>query len=75
MLKVTELDLSANLNKYLRLASKEDIVIVSDGADIAMLVAPNRSRTVDELIGIAYDDGVDYKSAREERLSRHERND
>ena len=76
MIQVTATDFKTNFGKYLSLASKEEIHITKNGADIAILIPPNpRPSVIDELVGAIPDDGYTVKQARAERRARHESND
>jgi antitoxin (DNA-binding transcriptional repressor) of toxin-antitoxin stability system len=70
MIQITATDLKANLGKYLLLARREDIRITKNGADVAMLIAPEiKSGWVDDLTGIISDANADARKIKAERLA------
>lgn len=68
---VTNVDFQNNVNKYLALASQEDIVITCEGNQIARLIGldKNTSFLSDSLVGIIPSD-IDLQKERNERLKR-----
>jgi prevent-host-death family protein len=71
MIQITATDFKTNLGKYLTLASREDIHITKNGADIAVLSAPKAKRGwVDDLVGVIPSSDVDVKGLKAERLAR-----
>jgi prevent-host-death family protein len=70
MIQITATDFKSNLGKYLSLASRDDILITKNGADIALLVAPKAKPCwVDDLTGIIPGADADAKKIKEERLA------
>ena len=71
---ITATEFKSNVGKYLILASKEDI-ITKNGKRIAKLSDASEDKTdiLKSLIGIL-PNNISKDEAREERLSKHERN-
>ncbi len=69
---ITDVEFKNNLNKYLELASLQDIIIIQNGKNIARVTAPkvNKLELLDKLVGIIPSDAMDEETAREERLKR-----
>ncbi|WP_227762787.1 type II toxin-antitoxin system Phd/YefM family antitoxin [Zhaonella formicivorans] len=72
---ITATEFKTNIGKYLKLAAKEDIIITKNGKRIAKLTNASEDKTdiVKSLIGIL-PNTISESEAREERLSKHERN-
>ena len=72
MIKITATNFKTNFGKYLNMASREDIQITKNGADIAILSAPKSKRSwVDDLTGIIPETAdADAKQIKAERLAR-----
>lgn len=72
---ITATEFKTNIGKYLKLAAKEDIIITKNGKRIAKLSDASEDKTdiVKSLIGIL-PGTISESEAREERLSKHERN-
>lgn len=68
---ITVTELKANLEKYLLLASTEDIFITKNGKIIAKLTSPykNKLDTVETLFG-SIPDTITLEELREERLNK-----
>lgn len=73
---ISATEFKTNIGKYLKLAAKEDIIITKNGKRIAKLSDASNDKTeiVKSLIGIL-PATIAENEAREERLSKHERND
>lgn len=73
---ISATEFKTNIGKYLKLAAKEDIIITKNGKRIAKLSDASDDKTdiVKSLIGIL-PATISENEAREERLSKHERND
>ncbi|HHW02145.1 MAG TPA: type II toxin-antitoxin system Phd/YefM family antitoxin [Thermoanaerobacterales bacterium] len=72
---ITATEFKTNIGKYLKLAAKEDIIITKNGKRIAKLSDASEDKTdiVKSLIGIL-PSTISESEAREERLSKYERN-
>ena len=76
MIQVTATDFKTNFGKYLGLVAKEEIHIMKNGANIAILIPPKpQPSVIDDLVGVIPNDGYTVKQARTERRYRHENND
>lgn len=66
-------ELKADLDRYLELVGEEEIIISSDGRNIAQLAPPPRDKLkiLESLYGIL-PPTVDENKIRDERLARHE---
>lgn len=71
IMSVTAAELKMDLNKYLKIAQTEDVLITENGKVIAKLSNPNvdRRAIAESLFGIIPPD-VTLEEAREERLSK-----
>ena len=72
-MQVTTTDFKLNLDKYLKLAQTEDILITKNGKPVAKLINPNIS-SVDSISGALtgrVPGNLDRHSVREERLSKY----
>ena len=70
MIQVTTADLKADLGKYLSLVGREEIRIMENGRDIALLTAPQVKRSwVDDISGIIPNAGTATKTIKAERLA------
>ncbi|MDR3270352.1 MAG: type II toxin-antitoxin system Phd/YefM family antitoxin [Peptococcaceae bacterium] len=70
MIKTTATDFKANLGKYLSLVGREEIHITKNGADIAVLVAPESKHSwVDDLTGVIPDADTGVKIIKAKRLA------
>lgn len=69
---ITVTELKKNLDKYLLLAEKEDILITKNNKVIAKLSNPyqNRVEIVKSLVGILPDDNISDEEILDERLSK-----
>jgi len=74
VIQVTAADLKADLGKYLSLVGREEIRIIENGKDIALLTAPQVKRNwVDDISGIIPNSDTDIKAIKAERLAqKHE---
>ena len=69
MVKVTATELKTNLSKYLKQASREDIIITKNGMDVALLTAPNKNvEWVEALSGVIANESIDLKQVKAERI-------
>ena len=76
MIQISATEFKTNFGKYLSIAAKEEIHIMKNGRNIAVLVPPpEQPSVIDELVGVIPDDGYSVKQARSERRYRHENND
>ena len=68
MMKITAIEFETNFDKYLNLASEEEICITKNGVDIALLI-PHKSQisVIDDLIGVIPNNGYTTKQARADR--------
>ena len=70
---VTTVDFYANMDKYLAMVNREDVLITLDGKPIAKMIKP-QAGAVDSLRGLLKNapPGITAKSIREERLRSYE---
>lgn len=68
---ISAAELKNNLDKYLTMAEREDILITKNGQTIARLSSPhqNKLEAVNELLG-SLPDNITMEEARDERLSK-----
>ena len=73
MMVVSISEFKTNMDKYLELATEQDIFITKDGKNIAMITSPtvNKLPALDSLIGIVSESSdIDIETIRDERLAR-----
>ena len=73
MMVVSISEFKTNMDKYLELATEQDIFITKDGKNIAMITSPtvNKLPALDSLIGIVSESSdIDIEAIRDERLAR-----
>ncbi len=70
---ITAAELKTNLDRYLEMASVQDVVITENGKNIARLTRPatDKFSVLDSLVGIIpQGESIDENSIRKERLAR-----
>jgi len=69
---ITATELKTNIGKYLRLAETQDIIVTKNNKPIVKITSlcENKVDILNDLVGIAKDNGYTLDDARKERLSR-----